>query len=230
MNPASTPPKAPAGPDVEKVVAELRHWIHQGVFVPGQRLVEGDLVASLGVSRGRVREAFRRLESEGLIEIEKNRGASVRRISRKEVENTIEVMEAVSLLMADKTIDRRDDPAVRAVLLDSLEKVRAFHNHLTELEQSRQFMDENARFWDVLAVVNDNPVLAEVRMRLETTLFRLALEGARITSQKDKWITRHEEILEAVLAGDRALTRTLVSESVRDVRDAMLALPDGAFR
>ena len=96
-------------------------------------------------------------------------------------------------------------------------------------DQSRLFMDQNARFWDVFAALSQNPVLIDTRMRLETTLFRLALEGARITSAKDRWITRHEDILAAVLAADREAARGLIEESVRDVERAMLALPNSAF-
>lgn len=90
-------------------------------------------------------------------------------------------------------------------------------------------MNENARFWDALIELCDNKVLFETRLRLETTLFRLALEGARIATRRDKWIVRHEEILRTMLARNKPRVRRLVIESVNDVRDAMLALPDGAF-
>lgn len=213
----------------DDLVGRLRARIHQGQFVPGQRLIEADLVAETGLSRGRIREALRRLEDEGLVQIDRHRGASVRRISRKEVSDTLEVLRAVSLLMTEKALARHDSAEVAATLGASLEKVRHFRHHLSEFEQSRKFMDENARFWDTFAAVSDNPVLNDTRMRLETTLFRLALEGTRITSSKDLWIARHEEILEAILAGDRKTALALVKQSVLDVERAILALPESAF-
>jgi len=218
------------GEELDHLVRDLRGRIHRGEFVPGQRLVEADLVEDTGMSRGRVREALRVLESEGLVRIDRNRGASVRRISRKEVTDTLELMRAISMLMVDKAITHSDRPEARAVLNEALAQARRFRSHLSEFEQSRQFMDQNARFWDVFAELSDNPVLIDTRLRLETTLFRLSLEGARITSAKDQWITRHEEILEAVLAGDREQALKLTEESVYDVEKAMLALPDAAFR
>lgn len=218
------------GAELDLLVRKLRGCIHRGDFVPGQRLVEADLVADTGMSRGRVRDALRILESDGLVQIHRNRGATVRWISRKEVADTIELMRPISVLMIDKAVARAAEPEVRAILTDALTRARRFREQLSEFEQSRQFMDQNARFWDVFAKLSNNPVLIDTRMRLETTLFRLALEGARITSAKGQWIARHEDILEAVLAGNRDQALKLAEESVLDVEQAMLALPDSAFR
>jgi DNA-binding GntR family transcriptional regulator len=69
--------------------AEVAAWIctriRRGRLVPGQRLVEADLVRETGASRTRIREAFQRLDSEGVLLIEEFRGASVRRFSWEEL-------------------------------------------------------------------------------------------------------------------------------------------------
>ena len=215
--------------ELDNLIQDLRSRIHAGQLVPGQRLIEADLVAETGMSRGRIREALRRLEDERLVQIDRNRGASVRRISRKEVSDTLEVLRALSLLMTENALAKHDQPETRAILGEALDQVRKFRSHLSDFEQSRHFMDENARFWDAFTRLSDNSVLSETRMRLETTLFRLALEGARITSDKDLWIARHEEIIEAILAGNRSTALNLVKQSVADVERAILALPDSAF-
>ena len=66
-----------------RLVAEsaLRAAIADGDLLPGDRLVEADLVAMLGVSRGNVRLAIDALDAEGLVERIPNRGARVRVIS-----------------------------------------------------------------------------------------------------------------------------------------------------
>ena|SRR5665213_1926874 len=217
------------GLEVTEAIRAIRDGIHSGRFVPGQRLIESDLMKEFGVSRSRIREAFRRLEADRLIDIQKNRGASVRRISRKEVMDTLEVLRATALAIAEKVTDRAGSKGTRNAIKRSLELAKRFRRQLTEVDQARQYMNENARFWDVLIDLCDNEVLSETRLRLETTLFRLALEGARIATPRDKWIVRHEEILQTILARDKTRVRRLVIESVADVRDAMLALPDSAF-
>lgn len=68
-----------------QVVANLRLAITEGVFHPGERLVERMLAARLQVSRPSLREAVRQLESEGLVEVQANRGVVVRTLSREEL-------------------------------------------------------------------------------------------------------------------------------------------------
>jgi DNA-binding GntR family transcriptional regulator len=215
--------------DVGEAIRALREGIHSGRFVPGQRLIEADLMEELGASRSKIREAFRRLEADQLIVIEKNRGASVRRISRKEVSDTLEVLLATALAIAEKVTARAGQREVREAIKRSLSIAKRFRHQVPEVDQARQYMNENARFWDVLIELCDNKILSETRLRLETTLFRLALEGARIDTQRDQWITLHVEILETILAQRPSRVRGLVIKSVERVRDAMLALPDSAF-
>jgi DNA-binding GntR family transcriptional regulator len=78
----------PAGPDLDleaelisvpdRVAAEIRERIRHGRLAPGQRLIEADLIVQLGVSRNTIRSAFNQLAAEGVITLERNRGAHVR--------------------------------------------------------------------------------------------------------------------------------------------------------
>ena len=75
--------RSPPGSDAFKTSAVadwVRERIRLGKLVPGQRLIEADMVRETGASRSKVREALQRLESEGLVTIEEFRGASVKRL------------------------------------------------------------------------------------------------------------------------------------------------------
>jgi len=76
-----------------RAVTALREGIRAGRYVPGQRLVEADLAAEIGVGRNSLREAFSRLASEGLVLIEPHRGASIRRRTRAEVAQLYDLSE-----------------------------------------------------------------------------------------------------------------------------------------
>ncbi len=69
-----------------QTVDKLRDAILNGHFQPGDRLVEQDLCQEMGVSRGSLREALRRLEAEKLITMAPNRGPSVSVIGWAEAE------------------------------------------------------------------------------------------------------------------------------------------------
>lgn len=215
--------------DIEKAVVTLREGIQHGVYVAGQRLVEVDLIAALDVSRGRVREALRRLAAEGLVQIERNRGAIVRKISRKDVGDIFEVLTEVSVITVSKAMQNVDKPKNRRLIEASMKAAQQFFKRTDRAVDAQQYMEENARFWDSIAAVVDNPVLVDTRLRLQTLLFRLQSQGLIVSNNRDQWITQHEEILAAMLAGDTDLARRLVANSSNSVKEAILSLPDSAF-
>lgn len=69
-----------------KVCRILREAILRGDFEPGEHLVQDELAKTIGVSRMPIREAIRRLETEGLVTIEAHRGAIVKSFSLQEIE------------------------------------------------------------------------------------------------------------------------------------------------
>ena len=75
----------------------LRTAIVNGELVPNQRLVEADLAAEYGASRGNVRVALSELSVEGLVERVQNRGARVRAVS---VDEAVEITEVRAALEA----------------------------------------------------------------------------------------------------------------------------------
>jgi DNA-binding GntR family transcriptional regulator len=82
---------------VDKAAQRISDYISAGRFVAGQRLPEMDLVEQIGVSKTVLREAFARLQQEGLIELQKYKGAKVRRLS---LDQTVEILSANTVLLA----------------------------------------------------------------------------------------------------------------------------------
>jgi DNA-binding GntR family transcriptional regulator len=70
----------------EHVLSTLRAAIVNGDLKPGQTLIEADLAGELGVSRAPLREAINILGSEGLVEIMPYRGTTVKKLTRKDIE------------------------------------------------------------------------------------------------------------------------------------------------
>ena len=74
----------PASLSVVDVVTDwILEGIHEGRYAPGQRLVEAEITQELGVSRGPLREAFRRLAADGTLEIQAHRGADAPGVREK---------------------------------------------------------------------------------------------------------------------------------------------------
>lgn len=107
----------------ETATAALRHAITRGVLAPGQRLRQEVLAAELGVSRIPLRDAFRRLQAEGLIEIDGRRGARVASLSIEEVAELYELrrmLEVHCLRLAIRNLTD-DGAAALAALADRMD-------------------------------------------------------------------------------------------------------------
>ncbi|MEU4479035.1 GntR family transcriptional regulator [Micromonospora sp. NPDC023966] len=103
--------------------AWLREAIASGEFVPGQRLIEADLVSLLGASRNAVRLALDALVAEGLVERIPNRGARVRAVSTAEAVAITECRMALEGLIAAKAAQYATDAEV-AELCASVGRMR----------------------------------------------------------------------------------------------------------
>ncbi|MEA2321762.1 MAG: hypothetical protein QOD81_1612, partial [Solirubrobacteraceae bacterium] len=78
-----------------ELLEELEKRIVDGTLAPGQRLVEQDVAAEFGVSRGPVREAFAELARTGLLEINARRGAGVRVFTDRDIGELYQLRECL---------------------------------------------------------------------------------------------------------------------------------------
>lgn len=108
----------------EVVTDRLRGQIISGELPPGSRLVETELAARFGTSRGPVREAIRELEREGIVMVLPRRGAVVGSLSRKDLEELYSVREALELLALREACRKADDATLEAikVQLDAIDR------------------------------------------------------------------------------------------------------------
>ena len=221
--------KAPMNNSSADAEAAIRLQIVEGRLVPGQRLVEIDLMRELDVSRGQIREIFRKLESDGIVRIEKNRGASVKKLSRQEFIDTIEVLGAVTILAVEKVARRADEPKVQRAIKRSLEVARKFEDELDQHTMVQDYMNENVRFWGCIGSLTGNKVLEDTRARMQFPLLRLHTQSLLLKTSKTDWIFKHPELLQAILDSDVKKAIKLTSMAQKGVWKAMSSLPDSAF-
>src|ERR1700761_1342630 len=118
----------------------LRHSILNGDFAPGQRLVEEELAATLGVTRQSLRAALLDLTTEGLVERIPNRGARVRVVTTEEAVAITECRMALEALCAVKAALRITDSGAAQLreLGESLKRAVADGNPVKYSELNRE--------------------------------------------------------------------------------------------
>lgn len=85
----------------DNVTSILRNRILTGNLPPGSRIIELEIAKELGLSRGPVREALRKLAYEGIIDYHSNKGCTVRTLTSKEVEDVYVVKVHLEILSVD---------------------------------------------------------------------------------------------------------------------------------
>jgi DNA-binding GntR family transcriptional regulator len=193
----------------QTVSDQIRGQILDGKLRPGERLVEDRLSAELGVSRVPVREALRALSAEGLVRLERNRGASVAQVTPELVAELVEVRALLEGLNA-RLAAQRHDPAI----VKQLGEVLARGNAAAGSASTEQLARLNAEFHERLADASRNSVLSDVMRGLrERTNLAFAING-RDRARED-W-QEHSAILAAVIAGDAELAALLATRHVHN--------------
>ena len=199
--------------------------IHKGRFVPGQRLIEADLTRELKVSRGPVREAFKRLAGEGVLVLSKNRGAFIRAQSREEVLDMMAVLEVLAGLAAKLAASHIDEGDCRK----RLKTVFAAAMREGENGETVAFLEQRRRFYDALYDIGGNRELAHMVPRLKIALLRLQFRAFVSRKQHENQVRELRAIAEAVLEGDPRKAERVARAHLRQRRAYILKLPDEAY-
>ncbi|MDD4159347.1 MAG: GntR family transcriptional regulator [Synergistaceae bacterium] len=193
------------------VYHELRTRIVNKQLKPGERLPEVKISNEMGVSRTPVREALRRLASEGLVRIIPNSGARVAAPSAAEIEGAYDVrqyLEALSVQLAcRKGIDRRMAERFEEVLKDEESSFIA-----RDIQSS---LEANNNFHRLIANASKNIVLIEYveNIILRTNVYILFYDP--FTEENNYSSEEHRRILASIMSGDEKSADSLMKEHLR---------------
>jgi len=201
----------------EEVADRVRTMITEGRLAPGARLNERVLCEALRVSRTPLREAFKVLAAERLIELNPNRGASVVALSRTDVDQLFELMGALEGLSGQLAAERRTPAEVA--------EIRALHFEMLAAHARRDlpaYYVLNRLIHQAISRCARNPMLAEAYDSVNTRIQNLRF---RSNFNQDKWdraVREHQQMLEALQDGDGAALRAVLEAHLINKRDVVL--------
>lgn len=192
----------------DETVDELRRLILDGALAPGERLTELAISDRLGVSRLPVREAFRRLEAEGLVETLPRRGVRVVELDQHELETVREIRIALELIAVRSTIDRGDPEA-----FESLRQLLEHGNAAAESDDRDALDALNDDFHDVLGRASGSRYLYETLRSVRNQAHHLV--GGKSGAVGSSW-SEHAAIITAALDKDAELAEMLMRRHLVD--------------
>lgn len=184
---------------VELVLNQLLEGIRQGRYVPGQRLVAGDVAKELSVSRAPVREAIHVLAGEGVVELTPNQGARIVRLTPMDLIHGMLMLKAVGALGIEYACPQMSKPANRSA-------VKSMAKQVFEAGESRQpypWFTGLIELHRLFNTISENPYLnQQVFGRLHLVYFNRALSEKLPGRHWEKYVANYHQIVDLVLEGD----------------------------
>ena len=198
----------------EVVSAALRRAIVSGVLPGGSRLIQTELAAEMGVSTTPIREAFRDLVAEGLLEFDRYRGAIVHAPTIEELREIYDIRMALEPLALRLGAGRMTAEAEA----EATELIAA----MDATDDVPTFVERNRRFHELLTDLSASP-------RLIATL-RTLRDGAALyvgaSLERDRSLMRssnqdHRLLLDATRSGDAELASSLIVRHLQATVDSI---------
>jgi DNA-binding GntR family transcriptional regulator len=207
---------------VDQVMDSVKTGIRQARYVPGQRLIEPDMMRDFDVSRGTVREALRRLAAEGFVQIELYRGASIRKMSRGEF---VELNEIRALLEG------------YAASLAAQRMTKSERKKLLELEQlwdrgsqNATYAQYNEQFHALIVAASRHKQLPNFVQQAQLSIFRLQFHSilqTPVATRRSR--LEHRRIVKAILKGDAGGAEAAMRQHIHNSAAVIMAAPDEFF-
>lgn len=211
----------------ERVADEIKDEIREGRLAPGTRLTEAQIGKQFGASRGPIREALRRLDSEGILTFEKNRGVSVRKLTRDDFVNLLEVREALEAVAARllATNPRSERTVSELAKLFNKMQTAVKRGDVEQYNLSLYVM-----FHSQLVESSNNPVLIEHWHRLHLDVFRSQFRPLVDLHLVQIAHREHADLVAALQARDAKKAEQAVRQHIAHFTEHVRRLPDRVFR
>lgn len=203
------------------VLQELERMILTGELKPGERINEKALAASQLVSRGPIREACRRLEQAGLVEIIVNRGVFVRKLKPKDAADLCDIRASLSalagrILAADITADQ----------LTTLKDMVRRMEKMAAAGDVESYYPLNVEFHDTILRFAGNERLTAMCAAIDKELYLFRRRSLHVGIGLDRSAAEHRKMIAALEARDAQGAAEVFAEHANTGKDRLLgALP-----
>ena len=201
----------------EVVYEQLKQAVLSGAFDDGERLVEHDLAARLNVSRTPVREALKRLESEGLLTALPRQGLVAKKYTSEEIREIYMIRISLESLAAEyAAINATDkDIAELETLADEMERIAADPRAADEA-----YFEAHRNFSEAFNRASRMPTLVRLIESLREQLSRFRRVSLRGKARRENAQKEHRQLLDAIRRKNPELAVELTRQHIENALKA----------
>ena len=200
-----------------QVAERLRVLIDSGELAPGARPNEVELCNDMGVSRTPLREAIRSLATEGLVELQPNRGAIVSVISREDVTEILPIMASLEGLggrLAAVNMER-----------EKILQVRNIHNQMIDHYRNGavdDYFETNRLIHELITEGSGNQTLVDTINSLSAKVRRARFSAHMTEESWAKAVAEHEEMIDALESRDSHRLEAVLIQHIETKRTTII--------
>ncbi|MBX5436423.1 MAG: GntR family transcriptional regulator [Alicyclobacillaceae bacterium] len=206
-------------PISDRIRQLIRQRILDGTYKAGQRLLETDLAKEFRVSRTPIRDALRRLDGEGLVEIIPRKGVVVTGMSPDEVLDMFELRMVLETLAVRRACQRITPDMVRTLqeILDQMDRARR-----DNLED--ELSNLHIQFHQMIHQAAGSPRLYDMLSSLTDAIRRFSKNTYRVSGRDQQAMLEHRQILKAIVDKDEERAAELTRQHIAAAKSAYLRL------
>lgn len=182
----------------DEIAAIVRDRILKGEYEIGEKIKENQIATELRVSRTPIREAFKLLENEGLIDYIPNRGCFAKGFTKQDVDDIYAVRAALEMLAVERSIDRITPEEVAA-----LEEQWELMEFYVRKKDSQKVLELNTAFHDIIYASTRSRFMAQVLRSYKGYIDKTRKSVFYDEAYLESILQEHQEILEAIRHRDR---------------------------
>ncbi|HEY7223892.1 MAG TPA: GntR family transcriptional regulator [Micromonosporaceae bacterium] len=194
----------------------LRKAILGGEYLPGERLVEAALCERFGASRFTIRTALQDLAADGLVEVQRNRGAQVRKISFEEAVEITEVRMVLEGLVAARAAERVTDEQA-----SELDEIGLLMRRAVTSGELRRYSELNERLHGLIQAAARHRTADSLIETMRGQLVRHQYALSLLPGRPAVSLPQHERIIDAIRSRSPKAAEEAMRAHIASVIDAL---------
>ena len=192
----------------------VRERILKGEYQIGEKIKESSIAQELNVSRTPIREAFKTLEEEGLLDYLPNRGCYAKGVTKRDVSDIYTVREALEEIAMTWACERITDEEI-----DKLEEQCELMDFYTKKRDVQKILTMNSSFHDIIYNSTGSRFLAQVLRSYKGYLDKTRKSVFYREEFLDSIQEEHKAIFEAVKSRDKDLAVAAIKKHLASSKE-----------
>lgn len=181
----------------DQIAEWLINEISEERLVPGQRITEQFVADQFNVSRGPVRDAFRKVEQLGLVKLLPRRGVVVAALDLDELKELFEIRAALTRVAVCRAIDRASDYELKS-FVDRAGRL------LSQIQDETKFFAASNVLGEEFLDLAGSEKLRDLMIPLHTQVMRYRHHGFSSLAAREASATGYSRIAEAMLSRNKS--------------------------